>query len=154
MWAQWPGHPSGSLDRWAELGLMSKMPEGGILVSSRGPAHATCCSWEQGRVSSRALPTRQGGHLSNGKSLTSTSPGCRPQVRDVGGTRLGQLSMPHLLGDMSVRPQCSPPRLAPRNPQGPRTDREACAVEPRRGNLPVRGAATECPGSRALWRQP
>lgn len=34
-----PGHPSGSLDRQAKLGLKSKMPAGGISAGSKGPAH-------------------------------------------------------------------------------------------------------------------
>lgn len=48
-----PGHPSGSLDRQAKLGLKSKMPAGGISVGSEGPAHGhTACpgSWEHGRL--------------------------------------------------------------------------------------------------------
>lgn len=50
-WHEWPGQSPGSPDRWAELGLKSKLSEGGISVTSEGhtsrhPARAG--SWEQG----------------------------------------------------------------------------------------------------------
>lgn len=50
-WHKWPGQSPGSPNRWAELGLKSKLSEGGISVTSEGhtsrhPARAG--SWEQG----------------------------------------------------------------------------------------------------------
>lgn len=61
---KWPGHPLGSLDRQAKLGLKSKMPTGGISVGNTGPAHGhTACrgSWEHGEVGFGALMAGQGG---------------------------------------------------------------------------------------------